>query len=608
MVQRQQTYCFSRNALFSLMAFLLFANAAFGQIDTVPQKKPSIFKKVISSLKKDTTEVDLANLLRRNEEKYFRYQGLVIRNIYISRLSFGTSLQDTSSNLNTSLVRIANKLHHKTKRNVVKNNLFFNKNDTISPYLMADNEKYLRDLPYLRDAEFIIHPVGETDSADITVVIKDLFSIGGEIGSLGLKQSQVEVRGDNIGGSGNAAVLYALYDDNRKNNFAFGGEIIRRNIGGSFINQTIGYQSFYNSVNAPREENYYYYNLKKPLLNRYMQWTYEMNASYHNTSNKYVSDSIYLSDYRYQFYDFEAWIGYNINAKQFTFSEESNKLRKLVGLRVITKNFTKIPEKYQIQYDWQFADLTAVLGTFTFYRQNFIKSKYIYGFGRNEDIPEGLKLTLTAGYTMKNQLSRPFIGFNYERYGFNTRKNYLGYVLRAEGFLGDKTIEDINLLVSVNYFDRLKPLNKKWMQRFFLTLTASKQINTVLNEPLYVNSKYGIPEYGNQLIGGDLRVSAKAESVFFGPWSVASFRFAPMLFVNLTAFTPYKYNAKLYSSIGTGVRMRNESLIFGTIELRGFYFPQGTFYGDHFGLELSTNLIFKNNNQLVEKPDFIEIN
>jgi len=607
MVRHCKAYKLRPEFLFCI-ALLFFSISAVGQNDTSNPKKNSLIDKVLSGLKKDTSEVDRVNMVRRNDERFFPYSGFIIRRINITRLTFGTPFNDTSKSLTTTLTRIANAIHHKTKTDVIRNNLFFKKNDTISPYLIADNERYLRELPYLRDADILIKKVGETDSADVTVIIKDLFSFGGSIGSLGLNKTQIELREDNFAGTGNAGVIYALYDNDRKNNFAFGGEIIRRNIGGSFITQKIGYQSFYNSVDAPREENFYYYNLSKPLLNRFMRWTYELNASYHSTSNKYVSDSLYLSDYRYRFYDFEAWLGFNINAKYFTLSEENKKLRKLAGIRIITRNFAKVPKKYQDVYNWQFADLTAALGTFTFYRQNFYKTKYVYGFGRNEDIPEGLSLSLTAGYTIKSELSRPFIGFNYERYGFNKRGNYLNYTVRSEGYLGNQTIEDINVLASINYFDRLKQLNERWKQRFFLSLTASKQINTILNQPLFVNSKFGFPEYGNQKIGGDLRISGKIESAFFSPWSLAGFQFAPLLFSNITLFTPYKYDAKVYSSIGAGIRTRNESLIFGTIDLRGFYFPQGNYYGDHFGVELSTNIIFKKDNEFIKKPDFIEVN
>ena len=564
---------------------------------------------MMHNFRRDTT-VQQANTLATNEQKYNPYKGMVIRDIIIKKLAFGTSSLDTAKKLVNTLTNLANDLHHITKTNTIKNNLFFKKNDSIQPFLMADNETFLRQLPYLQDASFIIVPVAlQSDSVDVIVVVKDVFSLGGAIGSLGIKQSQVQAREDNLGGSGNAGVAYALYDNKRKGSVGFGGEYVKRNIGGSFIDGNIGYQSFYPAINGQKNENIYYLGLTKPLINRYMQWTYALNVAYHSTRNLYYDDSIYLATYRYRYYNIEAWAGYNIHAKDFTVQQENNKLRKLVGLRVLDQKFQDKPSQYVSNYNWQFADLMGVLATVTFYRQNFIKSQFIYGFGRNEDIPEGLLLSFTSGYTIKQNRSRPFLGFNYERNHFNSRKNYIGYVLRAEGYLNRKSIEDINLLVSVNYFDHLKAIGTKWKQRFFLNLDVAQQINTILNQPLYLNSNFGLPEYGsNSLFGGTLRATAKAESVFFSPWSLAAFRFAPFVFTNLSVFSPYHANSGIYTSLGGGLRTRNESFIFGTIEIRGYYFPQKNFSNSSFGLNLSTNIIFKYNSQFLKRPDFIQVN
>ncbi|MDP4284360.1 MAG: hypothetical protein Q8891_08055 [Bacteroidota bacterium] len=565
--------------------------------------------KVIQNFRQDTTIVAPVNNLQRNEAKFNRYEGFIIRKIIIKRLPFGIPFSDTTKNLQSPLTRLANDLHHTTKTQVVKNNLFFNKNDFVKPYLMADNERFLRQLPYLQDAEITVEPTGlGSDSVDVIVLTKDVFSLGGEIGSLGVKQSKVQMREDNFAGSGNAAVLDALYDDRRENNFAFGGEYIRRNIGGSYIDGNLGYQSFYSALSGPNQENYYFLNLSKPLINRYMQWVYELDLAYHSTRHLYNSDSVYYSDNRYRFYNMEAWAGYNINAKDFTSQQESNKLRKLIGVRMIQQKFQDIPTKYLSTYNWRYADLMGLLATLTFYRQNFYKTQFIYGFGRNEDIPEGLLLSITTGYTIKQNRSRPFLGFNFQQYHFNKKNNYIGYTVRAEGYLDKGSIEDINLLANINYFDHLKSIGTRWKQRFFLNLDAAQQTNTVLNEPLYLNSKFGLPEYGYNQIGGTLRATAKAESVFFSPWSLAAFKFAPFVFGNASVFSPYLSDAKLFSSIGGGIRTRNESFVFGTIEIRGFYFPQKNFHNESFGLELSTNVIFKYNTQFVKKPDFIEIN
>ncbi|MEO9147681.1 MAG: hypothetical protein ABI237_19195 [Ginsengibacter sp.] len=579
--------------------------------DSTREKRKTFLDKMFNNLKRDTVEVDRTKELLRNEDAFKPYEGSIIRNIFIKRLPFGSSIADTSRKFISGLTSLANDLHHITRVKIIKNNLFFKKGEPLRPFLMADNERYLRQLLYVRDADFRIDRIAPgSDSIDVIVEVKDVFSMGGAINSFETTMSDIEFREDNFAGSGNAAVVYGLYDADRKNKVALGGEYINRNMGGSFIDGTVGYQSFYKALRGPKEDNNYYVNLVKPLINRYMKWTYELDASYHATRNMYSSsDSIYFSDIRYRYYNVEAWAGYNINSQDFTVTEESKKLRKLIGVRYVTQKFNVVPGKYQSEYNWQYADLMGVLATLTFYRQNFYKTQYIYGFGRNEDIPEGLLLSFTSGFTIKQNKSRPFIGFNYERYHRSPEDNYLGYIIRGEGYLNNKSIEDINLLGSVMYINHLKSIGTKWKQRLFLNLDLAQQVNTVLNEPLFVSSSFGLPEYGrNDIVGGTMRTTFKAESEFFSPWSLVSFRFAPFVFSNVGLFSPYRSDLKVLTSVGGGIRTRNESLVFGTIELKGFYFPQKNFYDDHFRLSLSTNIIFKYNTQFVKKPDFIQVN
>ncbi len=586
----------------------------YGQKDTTKPPSKTFLGKVIENFKQDSTEVDHSLQLKTNEAAFRRYDGLIIRNIIIERIPFGVSIGDTSKTLINSLTKVANSLHHLTRTRVIKKNLFFKKGQALKPFLMADNERFLRQLLYLQDAEFFVTRTAPgSDSVDVFVESKDVFSLGGAINSLGLQQSSLELREDNFAGSGNAAVVYGLYDNKRSNNFAIGGEYNSRNIRGSFMNAKIGYQSFSSSITGPKEDNNYYVDFQKPLVNRYMAWTYEFSASYHATRNLYNMDSIYFSDVRYQYSNIEAWAGYNINAKDFTTEEESKKLRKLIGVRLLDQKFMQVPEKYESVYDWKYPTINAALATLTFYRQNFYKTNYIYGFGRNEDIPEGLLLSITTGFTQRQKVNRPFIGFDFESYHFNKKKNYLSYKIAAEGYLHHSSVEDLNFLGSFFYFDHLKSLGSKWKQRFFLNFDLAQQVNTVFNQPLFANSQFGLPEYGNENIyndrvGGNLRSTVKVESEFFSPWSLVAFRFAPFVFSNVSAFSPIQYKTKILSSVGGGIRTRNESFIFGTIEFRGYYFPQKNFYNERFRFNLSTNVIFKYNNQFVKKPDFIQIN
>src|SRR5207245_563075 len=88
----------------------------------------------------------------RNDLLYAKYKGKIIRSISIKRLDFGTPITDTSKRVRTVLTRLATSLHRKTAEGVIRNNLFFKTGDKLMPDLVADNERHLRDLPYLHDA------------------------------------------------------------------------------------------------------------------------------------------------------------------------------------------------------------------------------------------------------------------------------------------------------------------------------------------------------------------------------------------------------------------------------------------------------------------------
>jgi hypothetical protein len=95
----------------------------------------------------------------RNDKPFQRYSGRIIREVNIRVLEFGVPIADTSTHAKFKLKRLANSLHRDTREFVVRNNLFFNEGEKLSPYLLGDNEKYLRDLPYLLDAKIRVIPL-----------------------------------------------------------------------------------------------------------------------------------------------------------------------------------------------------------------------------------------------------------------------------------------------------------------------------------------------------------------------------------------------------------------------------------------------------------------
>lgn len=565
------------------------------------------------SIVTDTNSQDNNNL-QRIDVLYRKYKGRVIRNIEVRSVDFGVPINDTSHSFKNKLTRAADALHVTTREYVIRNNLFFKKYDTLLPILLADNERHLRDQAYINDAKIVVKSVlGTRDSVDIIVFTKDILSIGGKFRMSSLNKVETAIKEDNFAGWGDRFQVGTFYDQTRRKSFAYSAEYIARNIAGTFVDGSVGIQDYGPTFNTNhKQETNVYARFIKPLVNPYMKWTYALEGAWHKNTNQYFTDSLYTTSNRYQYYNIDAWAALNMSARKLGAANlPDDRLRTLVGIRFVHQDFSEVPSKYQNEYFYQYADLTGVLASISIFRQDFYKTQYVYGFGRNEDVPEGLDFSVTTGWTDKQQRVRPYMGLDMS-FNYFTRKNdYFNYTLRVGTYNYKRRYEDISVLGNVEYFSRLRQTGRKWKQRTFLSAGLTTQWNKVLNEPLLLESQYGLPEYENIYLGGDHRLTVRAENVFFSPWSLLNFRFAPFVFANGSLLTPQGESigkTKFYNTIGAGIRTRNESLVFGTLELKTFFFPGKNFNGDRFRVEFNTAVKFKYNNQLIRRPQFIQLN
>ena len=606
------------NKTISLILFCLVIMNASGQTDSSVNKVDSFLmhqKGLVGKLARNLVSNKPASpgAPVRKDLLFSRYRGKYIRNIIIKRLDFGTPITDTGRKFETRLTRWANDFHHKTREAVIRKNLFFRSGDKLVPYLISDNERYLRDIPYLHDADISVVDV-DRDSVDIIVLSKDVLSLGGSFRLHTTTKASVTISDANIAGTGQELLLRSFFDNKRVPKFGYGGEYNVRNIGGSFIDWYGGYISYNkNFASGIENEDMVYTGILRPLVNPYVKFTYAATAAWHETHANYSSDTSYETNTMYRYYNYDGWIGWNTGALKFSSDfNRDNRIRTLLGVRYLQQSFNTIPLKYRTQYGYQYADLRAVLGSVTIFRQDYYKVNNVLGFGRNEDIPEGADISLITGWTKKVGLERPYIGIDVERYFFTAKESYFNYTLKADGFWRDKQLEDVNLLFNVDYFTRLLRMGSKWSQRNFISAGISHQVRRVLNEPLLLQSDFGVREWhSDTLIAGDTRITLKAESVFFTPWELAKFRFAPFVFTHLCLFTPTEEKfslSKWYNSIGAGIRTRNESLVFQTMEFRAYYFPNKNFVGEHWRLEFNSNVRFTYSRLFEKKPALVNVN
>ncbi|MFT3981327.1 MAG: hypothetical protein QM687_12705 [Ferruginibacter sp.] len=551
---------------------------------------------------------------RLTVEEFRPFYGKIIRHIIIKPVGFSQKLGDTTAPKKGKLFnRVANGLHLNSTEELISKNLFFKEGQPFYPLYAADNERFLRTLEYLRDAIIKVSPVdGEPEYVDVIVFTRDIFSIGGSLSANANPKVDLEVVEENFGGSGNRLTLATLYDKDRSPGNGYGAEYMLRNINGSFINWANGFNTFNKTFNSGRQEEIMVYSkVEKPMASRYTAITGALELAYHSTHNGYLSDSLYTSDFKYSYLDLDLWTGYNFGKNRAKERNETNPLRHFVGFRTFFSQFFKVPDKYQGNYYYKYADINGVLLSYNIYRQSFYRANFIYGFGINEDIPNGIKAGLIGGFINKQGVRRAYYGTEAEWSYFDKKGCLFSYTLKAGGFASRNNIEDIDFLMNIDHFSKLRTMGSQWYNRYYFSIGYTRQVNRNLNEPLFMNSDFGLPYYKRGLLEGKMRAAIKAESIFYNMHRFLGFRFAPFIFANLGVMQavgdPYR-KTNGYPVFGGGVRSRNENLAFGTMELRGYYIPRPFDGMKTWKVELGTNLRFRYNSNFIRKPDFVSPN
>jgi hypothetical protein len=570
------------------------------------EKKRSLSKRVMKLVKQNpgNTIVD-----QRSESGFKQYQGKTIRKITIHHIGFERNINDTTkSRVANTVTRVANSLHTDTKEKVIRNNLFFKANRPLDPYKLADNERYLRDLPFILDARIVVKPVrGNRDQVDIIVYTRDVFSIGGSISAKSKTGVEYRVYDANLSGWGQRVEYRSVVDIMRDPRFGHQILYSKNSMYGSLINGTVSYTQLNTGVSRGLEnESALYLKLDRSLVSPYTRWAGGLELSRNWSDNVYSKTDTVFRNYGY--FEKDLWVGYNIGIK----NRVENRNRYFIALRTYGQSFYDQPDQPLEEMNVIYNNEQFVLGAFTFYNQNFYRTKYVYGFGRTEDVPYGTRMSFLIGQTKQINRVRPYIGVEIERSIFHKRGDFMEYAFRVGGYEYEKDLQDVTVQVSANLFSRLM---------FFKGLKIRQSLGgsyaSILKrnfEPLLrIDNDFGIERFRSDSAIGTQRLGLSFETAVYIKPTLLGFHFAPFVFADMAMIAPQHaglMNQKPYFGLGGGVRTRNENLIFGTVELRMFYFPRIPQEEDisKFRITLSSNLRVKYSSSFVKKPTLIRYN
>jgi hypothetical protein len=565
-------------------------------------KESKISKRIMKSITRKRSSDPAAAV--KSEEAFIPYQGKIIRKILIRHIDFQKTVYDTTRNIRNTITRIGNKLHSTSKDWLIRDNLFIRENKPVNPYKLADNERHLRDLDFLLDAKFYIIPLqASPDSVDVVVLTRDVFSLGGTVNPANPSRTRIKLYDANLLGWGQRLQFNAVVEPDRHPDFVYEFLYRKNSIAGTFINGTVGYtQLNTGSSYGEEEEKAYYIRFDRPLVSPYTRYAGGMEISRNWAENFFsVSDSLF-KDYRYVVNDF--WIGYNIGANR----NFENRSRHFVAIRAFDQHFTRVPFQSREQSRPLYNDQTFVLTSVTFFKQDFYTARYIYGFGRTEDVPYGHHVSLTMGWARQRGLDRPYVGIEAEKSLVTRLGEFYTVGFRAGGF-ANSGLEDATLLFSGSLTSRLIPQGE-FLFRQSIQVDYTRVYKQRTSIPLDINNEFGLQYFRADSLWGTKRFNIHSETLAFSPWQLLGFRFAPFVFGEMAMISGPEASIfyKPYFGFGGGIRTRNENLIFGTVEMRIIYYPRTVEDISAFNIRFTSNLRIKYSAGFVRAPGFVRYN
>lgn len=601
--------------IFVFFTILLFTQQIHGQEAKKHLRKRSqflhnIFTKVKSSVtvsKPDST-IKATVLNTKSVIPFDEYTGKIIRSIITEELGFEKVFTDTSRRINYYGTRLLNKLHTDTYDWVIRDNLFIKKGTKLNPFVLADNERYLRSLEFIQDVRIVVKPIkGSEDSVDIVVITKDLFSITGSAEISGTERQKITAAETNLAGAGQKIQITALRDMNRGPLYGYDFLYSKTSIAHSFTTGTVGYSTISRDRTGIDNVKTAYLLLSHPLISPYSKAAGGLELRFNKSYNFYREpDSLFR---KYENASIDAWAGYNMGIEKLL-KDNKSRNRTFVAVRYLRNNFSQTPYQFRKGFNTLFNNINALLGEVTFFKQEFYKTNYIYGFGTTEDVPYGYNIAFTGGWYKQLDLSRPYFGINANRYIASNKGKFIQYYLRSGSFINKGKPEDVSVLVGGSLYSRLY-LFEHFKMREFLQFSYTRLFNRVTYDPLQINNPLGLKNFRADTLHGSQRITFYAESIFFAKLKLFGFQLAPFGFTGATLLTREDNNFKksdIYTGIGGGLRVRNVNLVFATEEVKLVYFPRKAQDMNAFRITFTGNIHFRYNSNYVRAPDIIQLN
>lgn len=499
---------------------------------------------------------------------YFnQFEGKIIAQVHIEALDvFGPSFENPAKTADSWIERTANTIHTKSNLKTIEKQLLFKTGDVLDPEQMYENERIIRQLPYIKDVKFVV----EQDSlysafVNITVLTKDRFSFGASGGVNGTTSGDIELYNKNIFGIGHEFSVKFVGHVNKEPYLGFETRYKINNIAGRFLDMELAY------LNTYRDEGFHYV-LEKPFITEEIKWGYGLRFSrMFRTTRITEEDPIVLEDPIDESYN-NIWLGHSFNLSP----HRENLTQLTLVASIHNLNFFEKPD-VEPGNQYLFANRTMYMAGINLSQRRYIQDQLIYSYGITEDIPEGYKHELLYGYDANEFGDRHYFQFATSNGNLLlSRKGYLFMSTGIGGFLNNRgEFEQGQLQANLEFITKLVTAGSKRV-RTFMNVDYTLGIKRYPLEYLSLGRFDHIRGFGSRTAIGQQRLALKLEHVVFLPRQFYKFNMAIFGFADLGIIGDSQqliFTEDYYSGIGLGIRFHNENLVFETFRLRLAFYP-----------------------------------
>jgi len=530
----------------------------------------------------------------RSSEEYKNYEGKIIANIRHKKVRLFTgSVFDTTNLINQENEGLFEKIHYDTKDDVIAKYLTFSVGEELDPHRISDSERILRGLSFIEDARIIlISQKDDVNKIDVVVVTKDRFSLGINLNPHSITRISTTFFNRNVLGNGWNFELRYIFNDDYTPPHGIDTKINFFNIRGWFVDATMQYYYDEESEGA-------HLSFVKPFIT--VETKYGGGLDLENIHSYRLDENLTRIPYTNNYEDF--WIG-----RQISISKKNRNKTLIFSARVSRKDFTSRP-RIEPDSNYFFYNQYLGLGSLIYSDIDHYKARLIYGFGITEDIPVGMRIGITSGVIYDDFYDYFYLGLDGGQAIISKSFGYLLGAFKLGGVYDRGEFRHGMLYFYSQYISPLIPKGKFYL-RHFLYASYTEGLNRQRDFNVHLIDKNGIRGLGLGAVEGIKRLFFSYEGVLFTPFNFYGFRVAMFGFADAGFIgndIDFVFQNKMYSGIGVGWRIKNESLVFNAIQIRLAYYPNTAPGGSSFGFDIKTNETRLFENIFPVKPEILDV-